>query len=336
MAPEIYFHFRSYDSFGGERNLSLIGGLLERTGVDVDSSLRDFEMTAWFATNRAPKRTLEALYHEFNERLTQLPIVKFYPKKAKLTIDFRSEIGAAEDVLRKYTINYTQFVAAFDEFERVLVQLQPVLRKKRGLQAGELLQWVRRSRLAAPSSQEELEAFEQSEKKRIAEERATKSPWELLGIDWDDYHPNARQVLNDPFYWEVANVFAPNGNDTGADLLHDVREALAARRDPLTFLNDTFVRWGMDVNIRAALGKAPEAWDERDEVAIVTHDEAAVALPFALVKIYGQAAPAAVQLALAAIQRQRALAALRGWSQSSDDAAASSKVERKLRELLAG
>lgn len=336
MAPEIYFHFRSYNSFGGERNLSLIAGLLERTSVDVGISLRVFEVTAWFATNRPPKKTLETLYLDFNQRLTQLPAVKSHAKKAKLTIDFRSEIGTVEEVLRKNSVNYSLFVAAFDELERVVFQLQPVLRKKKELQPEQLFQWVRACRSAAPSSQEELEAFEESEKQRKAEERAAKSPWELLGIDWEDYHPSARQVLDDPFYWELANDLAPNGNDTGADLLHDVREAPAAPRDPLTFLNATFVRWGMAAQIRAALQKPPEAWNEQDEIAVATYNEAAIALPFALVKYYGQAGPDAVQVALEAIQHQRVAAPIRGWNQSPDHAVALAKTESKLRELLAG
>lgn len=48
--------------------------------------------------------------------------------------------------------------------------------------------------------------------------------WEDLGINWNEYHPNARQLLDDPFYWDCVNEWAPHGNDEGADVLELLKE----------------------------------------------------------------------------------------------------------------
>jgi hypothetical protein len=46
---------------------------------------------------------------------------------------------------------------------------------------------------------------------RAASDEAAMSPWERLAIDWQDVHPTARSVLDDPFLWESSNDFSPNG-----------------------------------------------------------------------------------------------------------------------------
>jgi uncharacterized protein YfeS len=120
------------------------------------------------------------------------------------------------------------------------------------------------------------------------------SPWERLGIDWRDFHPNARRILDDPFYWEEANDFSPHGNDTGADLLSDYRTWSSAHPagDPLAFLRGLVASWGFAV-------------DSTDPTFRAVSDEAAVALAFAELKIRGVCRPAVAEFAKQAVQRQR-------------------------------
>ncbi len=49
------------------------------------------------------------------------------------------------------------------------------------------------------------------------------SVWVDLDEDWSDYHPTARVVVPDPALWAVSYDYAPNGNDTGADLLWELK-----------------------------------------------------------------------------------------------------------------
>ncbi len=308
MATEVYVHFSSYDQFGGEKNLTLIAGLLERT--PIAAALRRVEITIWFTTRRPPRKSLESVHEDFNLRMEQLPKVKFHRKKATLSIDYGSALGAIEEVLPHHELDFEFFGAAFDELQQVFSKLEPA----------QLGQWVDAARIAAPRSQQELEAFAESEEQRKADHHATKSPWDLLGLDWEDFHPDARRILDDPFFWEATNDFSPNGNDTGADLLHDVRKDPRAQKDPIRFLANLFRRWGVASMIATALAKKPEERDDKDETAITTHDEAAIALPFALVKYYGSAPRAAIELALKAIERQK------NWHNAN-------KIAKKLRAL---
>jgi uncharacterized protein YfeS len=146
------------------------------------------------------------------------------------------------------------------------------------------------------------------------------SPWERLGIDWRDYHPDARKVLDDPFYWESVNDFAPNGNDTGADLLASYRKwhRRNPSGDPIAFYQQLLRRWGITV----------EPSNEIDQSAM---DEAAVALAFAEFKIRADCRPAVAALARAAIvrQRQEAIEAV-DWPHKDERLKALELIEAKL------
>ncbi|SRR5581483_3408177 len=308
MATDVELQFTSYDQHGGEKNLSLIAGLLEQT--PIAASLRRVEITIWFTTRRPPRKSLESVYDDFNLRIAQLPKVKFHRKKATLSIDYASSLGPIEEVLPRQKTDYAFFAAALEEMQDVFSNLEPA----------QLAQWANAARLAAPASQDELESFAKSEEERKSHRHAAKSPWDLLGIDWEDFHPDARRILDDPFFWETANDFSPNGNDTGADLLHEARRDPRAHRDPIRFLAGLLRRWGVASMIAAALAKQQREWDDKDQTAITTHDEAAIALPFALIKHYGSAPRATIELAQKAIERQKS------WPSAE-------KIVRKLREL---
>jgi hypothetical protein len=101
--------------------------------------------------------------------------------------------------------------------------------------------------------------------------------WADLEIDWDRFHPDARTVLNDLFFWDTANDFGPHGNDTGFDTLSIVEE------------------WHAD-NLESALTADELAWlyeqsgIERKELdwdayGHTTGRETAVAAAFALIKL---------------------------------------------------
>src|SRR5687767_14920626 len=126
------------------------------------------------------------------------------------------------------------------------------------------------------------------------------SPWERLGIDWRDYHPAAQRILDDPFFWEQADDFAPHGNDTGADLLSDYKDWLDShpKGDPLRFFNDRVERWGFPKNAD-------------DPIFRVAFEQAAIALAFSELKLKGRCQPSVASLAMEAIrsQRERAVAA---------------------------
>jgi uncharacterized protein YfeS len=132
---------------------------------------------------------------------------------------------------------------------------------------------------------------------------ASLSGWEKLGLDWRDFHADARAVLDDPFYWDVVDEFAPHGNDTGADLFDNYRRWVGRNphANPVDFLSDLVKRWGIA--------------DDASDNALRVLDEAAVALAFAELKMKAICTPVIAAGANAALRRQRdqALSAV-DWS----------------------
>lgn len=119
--------------------------------------------------------------------------------------------------------------------------------------------------------------------------------WEALGIDWDDFHPHAREILDKPFYWDCIDEFAPNGNDTGADVLELLREWREQNKGKTSqaFLDQLFCAWEVDVNAK-----------EGDEFSVQTHDESVIGLAFSHLKLDGACPEWLRTKALAAIARQ--------------------------------
>jgi uncharacterized protein YfeS len=187
------------------------------------------------------------------------------------------------------------FKAGVAETITALELLKKRLTAKDNFNLEAFLAHCNRAQSRLPSTVEELAAFAEEREKRHAARYAAMSPWERLGIDWRDFHPDARQILDVPYFWECSNEFAPNGNDTGADVLADYRKWLRRNPsgDPIAFYKELIRRWGV-------------ASDEPlSDLNRTIMDEAAVALAFAEFKLRADCRPSVAVLAQAAIHRQR-------------------------------
>lgn len=104
------------------------------------------------------------------------------------------------------------------------------------------------------------------------------TPWEVVDVDWSLYAPEARTLLDDPFYWDPADDESPHGNDEGADLLSAYLEQRPA--DVLAFV--------------AGL----EAGDPAED------DDIVIAAAFAELKVTGRMHPTIRDRALQAVVRR--------------------------------
>lgn len=145
---------------------------------------------------------------------------------------------------------------------------------------------------------------------QIQAENAARDPWQLLEIDWNKFHLNARKILDDPFFWDCADDFAPHGNDPGADVLEAFRRwhRRNPSRSPLVFLDGLMKRWDIQ----------PVDWLETDQATVLklgsqdsilmqVTNEAAVALAFAVVKMRLRCPQNAINRAFAALDRTNIL-----------------------------
>lgn len=337
MTPEVWFSIRSYNVTGGHCSLSLIGRFIERQWQASAPPVSCLETTAHFRTERPPKKTLESLHRQFHANLASLPTARFALKKNKLELAYQSQLGLAEEVLPNRELSLELFSAGFLELVTVLGQLAPVLARKRGLNYQALAASLDAARLAAPGTREQLAQFAASDAEMRKLERDAMSPWDRLGIDWDEFHPEARAILDDPFFWSTTDDYSPNGNDTGADILLDLRSWLARHsgEHPLSFLRRLLSGWGMGGTAEKLLHGHVSEVGADEEIAAMTIDEAIVAVSFGLVKLRGVCPDDILAKASDAVERQLnpTYRARFGWALSPEAAEALGRVQSKLSQL---
>ena len=291
---EFYVMVRTYNTYGGHSTLSLVSDFLLGDADRFGSAVSELTVTFHFPHSGPARSTLEGMYADFHANRLSLPKVVFRRKRGQATIDIASELIDGKDWERVRGLSLPLFKAAVAETIAALGLLRKRLTARDDFNLEAFLAHCSEAQSRLPPTVEGFAAFAEECKRRQAARYAAMSPWERLGIDWRDFHPDARRILDDPFYWECSNDFAPNGNDTGADLLADYRKWLRRNPsgDPTMFYQQLIRRWGFPTESSSDLERT------------VT-DEAAVALAFAEFKLRADCRPAVAALARAAIHRQR-------------------------------
>jgi uncharacterized protein YfeS len=102
-------------------------------------------------------------------------------------------------------------------------------------------------------------------------------------------------VLDDPLLWDSTDEWAPNGNDTGADVLELYRDWRKQNRNTKaeTFFNQLMHGWEV---------KLPP--DAADEYSMHTFHQAIVGLAFAQLKLRAKCDPPIAALALKSLREQ--------------------------------
>ena len=316
---EFYVMARTYNSFGGHATLSLISDFLLFDAPSFGPAISELTVTFHFPTSGPPRSSLEDLYTKFHAERLKLPKIVFRRSRGKMSIDVSSTLIDGSDGLYGPP-SLSLFKAAYRETVESLKLMGSKMTRKDEFDFDSFMQHCQQCETRIPANDEAMAILVTRLKERRAAIKDAMTPWERLGIDWRDYHPDARRLLDDPFFWEQANDFAPHGNDTGADLLSDYREWFKRQPsgNPMEFYKSLMSGWGFsretsDPMIRGAL------------------DEAAVALAFAELKLRAKCDPAVLDLAKQAVgrQRQEALSAT-DWPSREDRLKSLERIETKL------
>lgn len=278
---------RTYNSYGGHSTLSLLAPFFHRDLPDFGPALQEIGFTFTFAHPGPPNRSLGNLFETFHEGLGKLPKVAFHRSRESASIDILSTLMNGADLGRFGELRLDWFKAGAEEMVAALELLRPRFRSSDHFDFGSFLHHCRGRVDLIPSTQVDFELLAKELELWEKQQRDSQSPWEKLGIDFRDFHPRSREILDDPFFWDCVDDFSPHGNDTGADLLEDYRSWLQKDPDgdPLHFLDRLLESWGLEGD------------------ALVS-DQAAIALAFAELKIRGSSSTPVIRKALNAIQNQ--------------------------------
>ena len=110
--------------------------------------------------------------------------------------------------------------------------------------------------------------------------------WELCP---ENAHPNAQKLFSEEWYWDGIDDYAPFGNDTGADTLDFYSREVC--RDPSLrggmILESLLHSWGMNPRWDATDDDAIAKVLEVEPYGIDTGDNAAIAIAFAQILLFG-------------------------------------------------
>jgi len=317
---EFYVSVSSYNCYGGHTTLSKIGHFLLMDAIDFGDAVRELNITLHLKTSGPAKKTLESLRETHAAHRATLPKITYYRAKGRIELSIASEAMDGDEWERSPRLSLPLFLRGLDEVIRSLILLRKRLKKSDDFDLEAFLVHCEAARQRVPDTEDQLQALGEKLEAADQAKRDAMSPWEKLGIDWEDFHPQARAILDDPFYWDCVNDFAPHGNDMGADLLEDYRAWLKknGHGQILRFIAVLAKRWGY------------QNWASVDDEV---RDEASVALAFADLKLRSTCAPEARQLALEAIGRQRKQSEeSEGWSHRDERLQTLGILEAKLRQ----
>ena len=210
-AFEFYVMARTYSSFGGHSTLSLVPDFVLVDAPSFGPAILELTVTFHLPTSGPPRSSLEVLYARFHADRLKLPKVTFRRSRGKMSIDVSSTLGDGSDrkFLRSHSLSL--FKAAYHETVEALKLMGSKLTRKDAFQFDSFMMHCSQCAARIPPDEGALATLVTRLNERRAAIRDAMTPWERLGIDWRDYHPDARHVLDDPFFWEQANDFAPHG-----------------------------------------------------------------------------------------------------------------------------
>lgn len=317
-----YVMARTYNSYGGHATLNLLPELLLRAAEPFGPAIKELTLTFHFPTCGPARPTLEESMVKHDAYRRSLPKIVFTRAKGRVAIDVSSNLLDGSTWWQTREPPFELLAKAAGEACQALTLLRQRLKASDAFDLEGFLSHCCGYDEALPRSPEQFEVLSDRVRHKRLLRNAAMSPWERLGIDWDEYHRLAREMLDDPFYWEQADDYAPHGNDTGADLLSDFKKWNKSNPsgDPLGFYERLVVRWGFS------------SASAKDEHAVVL-DQAIVGLAFAEIKLRGVCSPQVASLAGQAIDRQRKRA-LDGpaWPQREEFLISRTRLSNKLRD----
>lgn len=216
---------RSARIFGGNTSYSLAGEFLLSGLSDYVKAMAYIEITACFHSGEVGQASFQKRYDAFHScYLRSLPRATFLRKKSRFNLAYETKVADATFLEKYGFLSVEVFSAVVNE---VADRLHLMDSRVRDSDDFDLLRFhadIARKVATVPQSLEDLRTLEARLDAEKQQRIGKMGPWERLEIDWDDYHPTARKLLDDPFFWSSINDYSPHGNDMGSDVLAEYRK----------------------------------------------------------------------------------------------------------------
>ncbi|WP_444913278.1 hypothetical protein [Microbulbifer sp. PAAF003] len=311
---EISVFHRLYNSFGGHRSISLVSEILENDEPDFGSAVEEIEVTVHFYHDGPARKSLEQTQENFHNNLKTLPKCTFYRKKKRIALDIEGTFTTGYEIERNkkppIQINPDWVKATLADIIENLTAIKPKIKKSDDFSYEEFQKYLSKKLEEIPHNVEELENLQNEVRERRKAEFEKLDEWEKLGLDWVDFHPNAKDVVPVPGLWSCGDEFAPNGNDTGADTLGLFTDwnNRNKSKSPLVFLTKLLKGWEIDIN---------KPYDS--DYSSYTYFQATVGLAFASAKLRGECEQPLKEKAMQAIEKYlQSIAAETNWEHKNE------------------
>lgn len=331
---------RAFNSYGCHRMYTLAGRYfqfrLAQMNRNYGNAIKEFFVVACFRSVATEHHgNLKTSFDDHLKLLEKLPRIRFARKKSRMEITYETKLISADEAA-PFSILSARFNAVALDVVQAIATSRIKVKKADEFAFDEFLADIMAIAKESVSSDEELKHIERTVDAFDKELRERKDPWERLDIDWGDYHADARQLLNDPFYWSCSHDDAPHGNDTGADLLAEFRKR--HRRDksqrPMAFLTNLLKQWDIPAIDWSKVDEhSIRDMEKNDDISLKICDDAIIALAFALIKLLGKCDNDVRDMAVMAIKRELTLARLNGSAESTGPDKSLERMMAKLQEF---
>lgn len=223
----------SFNSYGGSVVFKPLEALISLEDVNFGVALSTITLTLQFSCELPFEQqnvhvSLRSSYDKFIN-YTAKPKRIFKRKKAELEICTKAKFVSREDFFPESRAEYkkrndTYFkdwnLEVLDILKAEFIASKNKFKKTDDFDFEACLAWIESLRQRLPETKANADSLIESYKNQQSLEYSKLSDWERLGIDWSDYHILARDAVPFAELWSITNDLAPNGNDTGADVLH--------------------------------------------------------------------------------------------------------------------
>jgi hypothetical protein len=212
----------------------VLEGLLDHNQPNFGSAIEEI----WVELNRrAPSRIGLPIGNEklYSVALAKLPRRRYEKAKRRFTITALSVLPGeeplnqtVEEIRAQVSQNRVQYAMPTNMFDQLRAEFDDVVQafensppklKSTEFNWPAFVVWFRELRHLLPKSEAEIQLAINAAIAARHERTAALDPWERLEINWKQFHPKSRHLLNDPWFWDNSDDFAPNGNDDGSDVL---------------------------------------------------------------------------------------------------------------------